>query len=143
MIRFAAALVLFASPAVGWEFSSDPICTLRHVEGKAQVTVTHDPRRADPYAIAVTTTAAWPDDGIFSMRFDGPQGLTITTDRQVLSADRKALTVTDKGFGNVLNGLEFNTTVTAILGDTTVAFALDGAAPEVQSFRACVAVPTA
>jgi hypothetical protein len=143
MIRFAAALSLFASPAGAWEFSSDPICTLRHEEGEAQVTVTHDPRRADPYAIAVTTTSPWPDDRIFSMRFDGEQGLTITTDRQNLSEDRKTLTVTDKGFGNVLNGLEFNTTATAIVGDTAIAFALDGAAPEVQSFRACVAAPTA
>ena len=39
----------------------------------------------------------------------------------------------------MLNGLEFNDTATALLGDRAVAFALDGAGPAVRAFRACTA----
>ena len=76
---------------------------------------------------------------IFAIRFDGPRGLTISTDRHVILDDGATLTVTDRGFGNVLNGLEFNDTATALLGDRAVAFALDGAGPAVRAFRACTA----
>lgn len=44
--------------------------------------------------------------------------------------------MTDRGFGNVLDGLEFNETATALLGDQAVVLSLEGAAPAVQSFRA-------
>ncbi|MBO6707236.1 MAG: hypothetical protein JJ912_14180, partial [Roseitalea sp.] len=74
-----------------------------------------------------------------AMRFDGPIGLTITTDRHIASDEGRSLTVTDSGFGNVLNGLEFNHTATALLGDRAVPVSLDGAAPAVQDFRACAA----
>ena len=77
------------------------------------------------------------------MRFDGPRGLTITTNRQTLTENGRTLTVTDRGFGNVLNGLEFNTTATALSDDVEVPFPLDGAASAVQAFRACATAPTA
>ena len=51
--------------------------------------------------------------------------------------------MTDRGFGNVLNGLEFNDTAIAIAGETRVPFSLAGAAPEIQAFRACTDAPTA
>jgi hypothetical protein len=51
--------------------------------------------------------------------------------------------VTDTGFDNVLNGLEFNNTATALAGTTAIPFLLDGVAPEMKAFRACVAAPLA
>ncbi|MBO6718757.1 MAG: hypothetical protein JJ913_12435 [Rhizobiaceae bacterium] len=129
--------------AVGWEFTPRPVCTLSHGTESADLVVTFDPRLAEPYAIAVTAPEPWPDAPIFSMRFDGPRGQTIVTNRQTLSNSGRTLTVTDTGFGNVLNGLEFNGTATALAGDAAVPFPLDGAAPEVQAFRACTTAQSA
>lgn len=42
--------------------------------------------------------------------------------------------MTDRGFGN---GLAFNETAIALLGDQAVVLSLAGAAPAVQAFRAC------
>lgn len=137
------SLLLASSPAAAWEFSPTPVCTLSHATPEADLRVTYDPRQEQPYAIAISRQQPWQDATTFSMRFDGPRGLTITTDRQRLSDDGRTLTVTDRGFGNVLNGLEFNTTATALFGDTEVPFPLDGAAGEVQAFRACATAPTA
>ena len=143
-LRLALAiLALLTAPAVAWEFTPTPVCTLSHANASASLTVTYDPRRPEPYAIAVTNAARWPDSPVFSMTFEGQQSLTISSSRQKLSDGGRTLTVTDKGFGNVLNGLEFNTTATAILGGTSIPFPLEGAAPEVKAFRACVAAPTA
>jgi hypothetical protein len=75
------------------------------------------------------------------MRFDGPRGNTITTDQHVISGGGATVTVTDRGFGNVLNGLEYNRIATALLGDRAVAVSLDGAAPAVREFRACAKGP--
>ena len=143
-MRLAVAfLLLLTSPAAAWTFTPRPVCTLSDATASASVRVTYDPRLAEPYAIAVTSAAPWPDAPVFSMRFDGPRGLTISTDRQKPSDGGRTLTVTDKGFGNVLDGLEFNTTATALAGDAAIPFPLDGAAPEVKAFRACIAAPTA
>jgi hypothetical protein len=65
--------------------------------------------------------------------------LTISTQRQVISGDRASVTVKDSGFGNVLDGLEFNNTATAILGNEAVTFGLENAGPAVRAFRACTA----
>ena len=133
MIQRALLLALLATPAPAWEFSPAPICTLTDGAG---TTVTFDAALPE-YAIAITlATGTWPEAPVFSMRFL-PSGLTISTDRHVLSGDRRTLTVTDRGFGNVLDGLEFNALAVAILGDTEIPIALDGAAPEVARFRAC------
>ena len=48
-----------------------------------------------------------------------------------------ALTVADVGFGNLLDGLQFNTTTTAIAGEATVTFPLAGIAEPLAAFRAC------
>jgi hypothetical protein len=61
----------------------------------------------------------------------------ISTGRHVLSEDGRTLSVRDRGFGNVLNGLEFNVVALAATGDRVVSIDLDGAAPEVAAFRAC------
>ncbi len=138
-MRSAVILIaLAASPATAWEFFASPICTLSHAEAAANLTVTYDERAAEPYAITVSRSdAAWPEAAVFAMRFDGPRGLTISTDRHRMTEENRAVTVSDSGFGNVLDGLEFNATATAILGDAELGFPLAGAAPEVQKFRAC------
>ena len=147
--RFFAAMgatatsLILASPASAWEFTPRPVCTLSHATESERVVVTYDPRLPEPYAIAVTGATPWPDTPGFSMRFDGPRGLTISTDRHKVSEGGRTLSVTDTGFGNVLNGLEFNNTAIALSGNIAVPFPLAGAAPEVQAFRACIAAPTA
>jgi hypothetical protein len=60
-----------------------------------------------------------------------------------LSDDGRTLTVTDGGFGNVLDGLALNGTATALAGDTVIPFDLAGARPAVEAFRACGVVPSA
>lgn len=144
-MRCALTLVLIiaAAPAAAWEFSALPVCTLSHETPEASVAVTYDPRRDQPYAITITLAQPWPEGPLFGIRYDGGRAQTITTDRHVLSDGGRTLTVTDRGFGNVLDGLEFNTTATAATGDRAVTLPLDGAAPEVAAFRACAAAPLA
>ena len=131
------ALTFFAIPAYAWDFAPTPICTLGHTTADAEVSVTYDPSISE-YAITLTRpNATWPSGAVFEIEFSGPRGLTISTSRHEMSADGTALTVRDSGFGNVLNGIEFNTTATAIVGGPVVSIPLEGAAPEVQKFRAC------
>ncbi len=142
-MRLALPLLLLATPAAAWEFSPEPVCTLSHATPEAALTITHDPGRPEPYAIAITLAGPWPDTPIFAIRYDGPWPLTISTDRHRRSADGQTLTVADQGFGNVLNGLEFNATATALAGAAAVAFDLTGAAEPVRAFRACGEAPAA
>jgi hypothetical protein len=79
----------------------------------------------------------------FGLRFDGPAAMTIGTGRHQLSNQGRTLTVTDSGFGNVLDGLALNRTATALAGDTQVPVDLTGARPAVDAFRACGVVPSA
>ena len=134
-MRYIALIFLLATPAAAWEFSADPgICRLTHEGAEAEVRVTYS-LDAGLYAITVTKGVPWTPFPVFEIAFEGPRGLRISTGRQVL--DGAAVTVTDTGFGNVLNGLEFNDTATAILGREAVTVSLAGAAPEVRKFRAC------
>ncbi len=101
--------------------------------------VTYDPAITE-YSISVTLpNGTWPGDPTFGMAFAGERPISIQTDRFTISDDGRSLTVTDRGFGNVLNGLEYNTRAYAILGDMTVAFSLDGIDPAISAFRACPA----
>ncbi|MEL7090858.1 MAG: hypothetical protein AAFN94_03895 [Pseudomonadota bacterium] len=102
------------------------------------MTVTYDHATA-LYAIAVTTATGWPDAPAFSIRFEGPQPNVISTRRHVVAGN--TLTVTDSGFGNVLDGLEFNLSATAFTETAAAAVSLNGAAEPVQAFRACVKTP--
>lgn len=142
-MRSLLALLLFGSPAFAWEFSATPVCTLTHETPDLAIRVTFDPAQAEPYAIALTRPAAWPDTESFGLRFDGPAPMTIGTTRHKLSPDSRTLTVTDTGFDNVLNGLAYNGTATALSGATEVPFDLTGARPEVEAFRACYVLPSA
>ncbi|MBF9034986.1 hypothetical protein HKCCE2091_12125 [Rhodobacterales bacterium HKCCE2091] len=96
-----------------------------------------------PWSIRLTRDAPWPESPTFSIRFDGAHPNTIVTDRHELTEDGRALTVTDRGFGNVLAGIAGNETATAVAGDASVALPLSGAAPEVAAFLACTTEPTA
>lgn len=139
-MRFLIVLALFAPPAHAWEFTPTPVCTLAHAEATSEVTLTYD-HATSLYAIAVTTAGGWPSAPAFSIRFDGAQPNTISTTRH--QATDNTLTVSDVGFGNVLDGLEFNSTATAFTQTAAVTVSLAGAAPEVQKFRACASAPIA
>ena len=136
MMRPIAILLLTVAPALAWDARSGNVCELVHDGGNASLRVTFDP--ADlKYSIAITPERPWPNGPIFAMHFEGPRANTILTDRHVVSSDGATVTVTDNGFGNVLDGLEFNQTATALLGDRAVTLPLDGAGPAVRAFRAC------
>ncbi|MEM8539834.1 MAG: hypothetical protein AAGF25_02665 [Pseudomonadota bacterium] len=124
------------SPAMAWEFKPGAVCVLDHEDENGSIQLTYDPSVPE-YSISITPLRPWGGGPIFAMRFEGAGSLTITTDRHSLSEGNTTITVVDRGFGNVLNGLEFNQTATAQLGDQSVSFALNGAAAEVRRFRDC------
>jgi hypothetical protein len=136
-MRCALALLLLASPAAAWQATLGPVCTLEHETPSAHILLTHDP--AQPlYTLTITRKSApWPSAPTFGMTFEGTSPLSIGTDRHSLSPDGHALTVTDRGFGNVLNGLQFNRTARATSGGASEALPLTDAAPAVQAFRDC------
>lgn len=137
MRTLISSLFLLASPAYAWEFTAAPICTLSHATADAEVRVTYDPR-VPLYTLALTRRVnAWLSSPWFAIQFDGPRALTISTDRHRLSRENTALTASDSGFSNVLDGLEFNTTATAKTARQTLTISLDGAAAPVAAFRAC------
>lgn len=142
-MRALILIALFASPAHAWQAGYEGrLCTLTHSGDSADIGLTYDP--AGPlYAITVTTPDPWPDAPYFGIRFDGPEPNTISTTRHELDPTGRSLTVTDRGFSNVLDGLEFNATATAFAGSASVEIDLTGAAPEVQTFRACTTSPSA
>jgi len=136
-VAFTLALVLTPLPAVAWDFTPVPICTLFHQDADVAVMVTYNPADGE-YAIQLSREGGWPEASVFSMRFEGPRGLTISTTRHTIEVeDTRTLTVRDRGFGNVLNGLNYNMRAVAVLGDLEVPVSLDGAAPAVEEFRAC------
>lgn len=143
-MRWIAFLLLFATPAFGWETSySGSVCLLTHTTDDAEVVVRHDPRAALPYAIQIRwTEAVWSAAPLFVMRFVGPAELTITSDRYQLSQDGMVLEVADKGFGNVLAGLALNDAAYAELGAQSLAFSLAGAREKVEAFKDCIDSPT-
>jgi len=134
-------LILAALPAVAWEAGRmGAICTLTDPSG--DVVLTHDPS-GPVYTITATRAEPWPEAAIFGIAFQGGAELTITTDRHQRSADGLSITVTDRGFGNVLAGLSQNTTATIFAGEASLTLPLAGAAPEVTIFEACAAAPSA
>jgi hypothetical protein len=142
-MRLRLALLLLATPAQAWDFTPTPLCTIAEDTAALAIRVTYDPSQPQPYAITLTRPDPWPATDTFALRFDGPAAMTIGTDRHQLSEDGKTLTVTDTGFGNVLDGLALNATATALAGDTALPFDLTGAKPAVEAFRSCGLVPSA
>ncbi|MEO0752598.1 MAG: hypothetical protein AAFY25_12435 [Pseudomonadota bacterium] len=129
-------VLILTTSAHAWDFTPSTPCILSHDTPQGQIELTYDPT-GPLYTITITRPEPWPDAPSFAMRFDGPQGRTIGTDRHQLSNGGRSLTVMDRGFGNVLDGLQFNQTATAASGDAEVTFPLDGAADPVAAFRAC------
>jgi len=137
-MRLALAFLIIATPASAWEFTPGLPCLLTHEESGVAVRLTHDPTRP-LFSITVSRAIPWPEADLFAIRFDGASGLTITTNRHQLDETGKSLTVTDHGFGNVLDGLSRNDTATALIGGQSVQVSLTGAAGPVQAFEACAA----
>jgi hypothetical protein len=142
-MRLALLLILLLpSTAHAWTFTSGLPCRLTHETEQARIELTYDPNQP-LYSVTITRQMPWPDAPSFSMRFDGPMPLVIGTDRHVLSAGGTALSVSDSGFGNVLNGLQYNRSATVLAGEVELTFPLDGAAQQVAAFRACKGAPLA
>ncbi|NKX43243.1 excinuclease ABC subunit B [Roseicyclus persicicus] len=143
-LALLAALVAAAGPAAAWQAGVEgALCTLTHSDPAAgEVRLTYDPS-LPVYSITVTRPEPWPAVPRFEIAFLGGAELTIGTDRHSLSDDGLSLTVTDRGFGNVLNGLSGNLVAAMLAGDVAVPFSLAGAAPEVAAFEACTAAPSA
>jgi hypothetical protein len=134
-----AALVLLATPALAWEFTDVPVCTLSHATAEVAVAVTFDPAMTE-YAITLTLAeGVWPRGTVFAIAFEGGWPITIQTDRHQFSDDGRTLTVRDSGFGNVLDGIGRNSSATAMLPGLAVAVPLDGAGGPLAAFRACPA----
>ncbi len=147
VIHIVASLAaIWAAPAAAWHADQPAgLCRITHSEPTAEVELTFDLSTL-VYAITVTTPEAWPDDPMFAMRFDGPYPNYITTGRHELSNAGRSLTVSDQGFGNVLDGLEYNIRAIAMSGNTALILPLDGpapAAPAVAAFRSCTSAPSA
>ncbi|MDW3223034.1 MAG: hypothetical protein R8G34_09160 [Paracoccaceae bacterium] len=135
-MRFIVLILMIPNSAYAWEFTAGLPCRLTHQTSEVSLELTYDPTQP-LYSISLTKTQAWPQAGIFEMRFDGPASLAISTERHALGASGTRLTVTDTGFGNVLDGLQFNHTARVILGNVTVEIPLIGAADPVDAFRRC------
>mmetsp|Transcript_29475 Transcript_29475/g.57763 ORF Transcript_29475/g.57763 Transcript_29475/m.57763 type:complete len:140 (+) Transcript_29475:3716-4135(+) len=139
-MRLLIALMLTALPAHAWQFTPKPICMLTHSEADTNVAVTYD-HATRLYAISITTAQGWPTAPAFSIRFDGMQSNTISTRRH--QTEGNTITVTDAGFANVLNGLEFNESATAFTATAAATVSLNGAQEPVQHFRDCTKTPVA
>lgn len=138
-MRWLFALILSASPAAAWDFTPQPVCTLTDSTAAGTVTVTYDATLPE-YSITITLSDnVWPDADRFVMTFAGNRPIEIQTDRHRISPDGRSLTVTDSGFGNVLDGLELNQRAYAVSGGTTFGITLDGIGPAMQAFRGCPA----
>lgn len=137
----AAFWVLSLQGALAWEFTPGTPCVLKHETPEVAVELTYDPGQP-LYSISITRQAPFADAPAFALQFRGPQPLDIATDRHQLSNGGQTVTVFDHGFGNVLNGLQFNRSATAILGEQIIEIPLQNAADAVAAFRACDVVPT-
>lgn len=137
-VRLFLAFALLAGPVQAWDFAPTPICTLSTQTEKGEVRVTYDPTTG-LYEINLiyANDLSWDNSPSFTMEFIGPSSLSIGTNRHAISRDGKTLSARDTGFGNVLDGLEFNTIANARAGSSTMAISLEGAAEPVRKFRAC------
>lgn len=142
-MRTALALFLAPFPALAWDFSPDPVCTLTHQTADAEIIITYDAALPE-YALFITLRdGTWPDAFAFSIAFEGGRRIFITTPNHELRDEGHTLVVRDTGFGNVLDGLEFNTAMTATSGTRSLSAPLNGAGPAVRAFRACPTDPPA
>lgn len=135
-MRLALCVTLLTTQAHAWTFTPGQPCILSHDTQNASIELTYDPA-APLYTLSITRSDPFIPAPVFSMQFQSAVPIAIGTDRHRLTNDNRTLSVADSGFGNVLDGLQFNTTATATLGDLTLEFPLAGAAEPVAAFRAC------
>lgn len=136
-MRIALILAILPFPATAWEFSPTPICTLSHQNADAEFTVTFDASLPE-YALSIRlATGIWDTSPVFQLSFLGANSLQIGTIEHSFSADSTTLFVRDSGFGNVLDGLEFNDAAIASAAPKSVSFDLTNADPAIQAFREC------
>jgi hypothetical protein len=136
-VAFWAVLSL---PAQAWEFTPGTPCLLRHQTDEIAVELTYDPS-IPVYTILLTQSQIFENATVFAMQFQGQAPISISTGQHVYSNTGKTVTVTDSGFGNVLNGLQFNQMAIATLGSQRIAIPLIDAADAVAAFRACDVIP--
>lgn len=136
-MRFALILTVLPLPAFAWDFSPDPVCTLTHQTDTAEIAITYDVSLPE-YALFITLREGeWDNAPSFQMTFQGGVPVTIGTTRHMLSGDSATLSVRDRGFGNVLDGIELNTSLAAGTGARFVTADTSDAAAAVQAFRNC------
>lgn len=127
-------LCLFPLPAAAWEFTPGLPCLLTHVEQGVEVELTHDPTQP-LFSITLRRSEPWPDAPVFTMSFEN--GPTISTPWHALSEGGRALSVADRGFGNVIAGLLGGGQAEAQLGDVTETISLSGADDPTRDYAAC------
>ncbi len=136
-MKLALIFALLPLPAAAWEFSPDPICTLSHQTAELEFIITHDVA-ARTYTLAITLQdTAWQPSPTFGVSYSGSMPINISTIQHRLSDDAKTLTVSDSGFDNVLNGLEFNHTATAMTQSQSLSVRTRGISKPMAAFRAC------
>lgn len=137
-MRTLIAFLLLGSPALAWDFSPDPICRISEKQDLVEINLTFD-HASGVYAIAFTKLEApWDQGQQFSIRFEGPRPKLIRTDRHVFSVDGYTLTARDTGFGNVLDGLQYNTLAALETGDERIFIQIHKSFPAMEAFRKCV-----
>lgn len=137
MLRMILPILILITPlpALAWEAGRiGALCTLSDASG--DVVLTHDPS-GPIYTITARRADPWPEAAIFGITFLGQAGLTSTTDRHLRAPDGLSITVTDRGFGNLLAGMRGNDTATLFAGPASMAVSLAGAAPAIAIFEAC------
>ncbi|MEM8593174.1 MAG: hypothetical protein AAGF13_11680 [Pseudomonadota bacterium] len=139
-MRPLALLLLLASPAAAWEFTPGATCVLEHEEAGLEVTLTHDPEQP-LYSITLRRGEPWPEADVFSIAFSN--GPTISTPLHAITEEGRALSVADRGFGNVIAGLIAGGTATAFLGEVAETFSLTGAAEPTRAYAECRPLPAA
>lgn len=129
-------ITLAPSSSAAWEFTPGDPCVLTHTTDDVEVTLTYDP--VTPlYSFSLKQAQPFPAASVFGLQFSGPLSLAIGTDRHQISDAGRRVTVEDNGFGNVLNGMQYNDAMIATIGNQLIAVSLEGAADPVAAFRAC------
>lgn len=138
-MRCFLLLTLLPLPATAWEFSPTPLCTLSHAIADAAVVITYD-QSVPLYTLRLTRTDGTWAEGAFTIEFIDGSPPQIGTVQQTISSDGKTLTVSDRGFGNVLDGLGTGRSARMTVAGTGPTFSLDDVDPALTAFRACPAV---
>lgn len=136
-MRYALIFACFPLPAAAWEFSPDPICTLSHQTDDVAFVITHDVANRT-YTLEMTLlNSMWDPSPTFGITYSGSLPINIGTTQHRITNDSKTLSVSDSGFGNVLDGLEFNHTATATTQTQSLSLRTRGIEKPLKAFRAC------